>query len=99
MTTEVVLDLITDPPVPGVHAKTPAGRVTFGFSEHLDEAMGDALDSMLTWMQVSYGIGKATALALASPAVDLRITQVANETRGVHAVLPDAALRPAAASR
>jgi acetamidase/formamidase len=93
--TEVVLDLITGPPVPGVHATTPAGRITFGFSEDLDEAMGDALDAMLTWMQVSFCVDKAAALALASPAVDLRITQVANDTWGVHAVLPDAALRRA----
>lgn len=95
MTTEIVLDLITDPPAPGVHATTPAGRITFGFSEDLDEAMGDALDAMLSWMQAGYDVDKATALALASPAVDLRITQVANGTWGVHAVLPDAALRRA----
>ena len=34
------------------------------------------------------GVGKATALALASTCVDMRITQVANQTWGVHAVLP-----------
>jgi acetamidase/formamidase len=93
MTTEVVLDLVSDPPVPGIHAVTPAGRITFGFSKDLDEAMGDALDAMLTWMQALYGVGKAAALALASPSVDLRITQVANDVWGVHAVLPDDALR------
>ncbi len=93
MTTEIVVDLLEDPPVPGIHAVTPAGRVTFGFSEDLDEAMGDALDAMLTWMQDMYHVGKAAALALASPAVDLRITQVANDTWGVHAVLPHDALR------
>ena len=37
--------------------------------------MGDALDAMLTWLQASYGVGKATALALASPVLDLRVTQ------------------------
>ena len=88
MTTELVLDLVTDPPVPGIHAVTPAGRITFGFSKDLDEAMGDALDAMLTWMQSLYGLDKAAALALASPVVDLRITQVANDVWGVHAVLP-----------
>ncbi len=58
--------------------------------------MGDALESMLIWMQASYGVDRAAALALASPAVDLRITQVANDTWGVHAVLPGGALMPAA---
>lgn len=93
MTTEVVLDLLTDPAVPGIHAVTPAGRITFGFSKDLNQAMGDALDAMLTWMQSLYGLEKAAALALASPTVDLRITQVANDVWGVHAVLPDTALR------
>ncbi len=92
MTTEVVVDLATNRPVPGIHAVTPAGKITFGFSDDLDQAMAEALDAMLTWMQPSYGVGKAAALALASPAVDMRITQVANEVWGVHALLPEAAL-------
>jgi acetamidase/formamidase len=33
--------------------------------------------------------GQGDALALASTCVDLRVTQVANQTWGVHAVLPD----------
>jgi acetamidase/formamidase len=93
MTTEVVIDLVTGPPVPGIHAVTPAGRITFGFSEDLNEAMGDALDAMLTWLQADHGLDRAAALALASPTVDLRITQVANDVWGVHALLPDDALR------
>jgi acetamidase/formamidase len=95
MTTEAVLDLVASPPVPGIHAETPAGRITFGFSQDLDEAMGDALDAMLTWMESLYGVSRTAALALAGPAVDLRITQVANDVWGVHAVLPPRALRPA----
>ena len=95
MTTEIVLDLVASPPVAGIHAISPAGRITFGFSGDLDEAMGDALDAMLTWMQASYGMARPAALALASPVVDLRITQVANEVWGVHAVLPEGALSPA----
>ena len=92
MTTEVVVDLVTDPPVPGGHALTPAGRITFGFSKDLDEAMGDALEAMLIWMQSRYGLTRTAALALASPTVDLRVTQVANDVWGVHAVLPGGAL-------
>ena len=92
MTTEVVLDLVTAPAAPGIHAVTPAGRITFGFHTDLDEAMVDALDAMLAWMQALHGLDKATALALASPTVDLRVTQVANGTWGVHAVLPHGAI-------
>ena len=92
MTTELQLDLVTDRPVPEVHAETPTGQITFGFSPDLNAAMGDALDAMLTWLQASYGVGKATALALASPVLDLRVTQVANESWGVHALLPAGAI-------
>jgi acetamidase/formamidase len=35
-------------------------------------------------------MGKAAALA--SPVLDLRITQVANESWGVHALLPEGAI-------
>jgi len=92
MTTEAVLDLVSGRPVPGIHAETPAGRITFGFDADLNVAMGDALDAMVGWMQAIFELDKATALALASTCVDLRVTQVANQTWGVHAVLPDGVL-------
>jgi acetamidase/formamidase len=56
--------------------------------------MGDALEAMITWMQSLYGLSKGTALAVASTTVDLRITQVANDVWGVHALLRDGVLRP-----
>jgi acetamidase/formamidase len=62
--------------------------VTFGFEADLNVAMGDALDAMVSWLQVLTGLDKAAALALASTCVDLRVTQVANRTWGVHAMLP-----------
>lgn len=94
MTTEAVVSLVDpdDVPVAGIHATTPAGRITFGFHEDLDVAMGDALDAMVGWMERLYDLDRATALALASPTVDLRITQVANDTWGVHAVLSEGAI-------
>ncbi|GLY37880.1 acetamidase [Amycolatopsis sp. NBRC 101858] len=93
MTTRVTLTLSADPVVPGIHAETPEGRVTFGFDADLNQATADAMDTMLTWLQRLHGVDKPTALALASPVVDLRITQIANETWGVHAVLPHGAIR------
>ena len=92
MTTTVVLDLLTDHPVHTISAQTPTERLTFGFDEDLNEAAGQALSAMLDWMQALYGIDRGTALALASPSVDLRITQVANGTWGVHAALPHGAI-------
>ena len=81
------------PAVPGVHAVTPTARITFGFDADLNAAMAAALDAMLSWMQSLFELDRTTALALASPTVDLRVTQVANQTWGVHAVLPHHAIR------
>jgi acetamidase/formamidase len=92
MTTEAVIDLVLDRPLDMIHAEAPAGRITFGFSSDLNVAMGDALDAMISWMQVLSGFGRAHVLALASTSVDLRITQVANQVWGVHAVLPPGVL-------
>ena len=92
MTTTLVLDLVQERPIRTVHATTPAGLVTFGFDSDLNEASAQALSAMLDWMAVRHRVDRTTALALASTVVDLRITQVANVTWGVHAVLPDGAL-------
>jgi acetamidase/formamidase len=88
MTTDLTVDLVDDPPVDGVHAVTPTARITFGFNADLNAAAGDALDAMLTWMQSLFAMDRQSALALASVVVDLRITQVVNQTWGVHALLP-----------
>lgn len=87
------VSVVQDAPLTTTHAVTPSGRVTFGLSTDLDEAMTLALDDMVTWVQALHGGSRARALALASAAVDLRITQVASPVWGVHAVLPLGALR------
>ncbi|HEX3791676.1 MAG TPA: acetamidase/formamidase family protein [Pseudonocardiaceae bacterium] len=93
MTTELELGLVAEPALTKIHAVTPSGRITFGFSTDLNEAMAQALDAMVDWVAVLFGVDRKTALALASPTVDLRVTQVVNQVWGVHAVLPDGALR------
>jgi acetamidase/formamidase len=73
-------------------AETPAGWITFGFHSDLDEATTIALDGMLTLIGERHGMDRNEALAFASLVVDLRITQLVNGVRGVHAVLPHGAL-------
>jgi acetamidase/formamidase len=88
MTTEAEIGLAAGRPLDVIHAEAPAGRITFGFSADLNAAMGDALAAMVTWLEALFTVPRATALALASTSVDLRVTQVANQVWGVHAVLP-----------
>jgi len=68
-------------------AWTPDAWLTFGFHEDLDEATLIALNAMLDLMDREFGIERRQALALASVVVDLRVTQIVNGVRGVHAVL------------
>lgn len=93
MTTTMVLDLVSDPPLRSVHAVTPTARLTLGFDPDLNTATASALDAMVTWMEVLLEVTRAEALALASAAVDLHVTQVANQTWGVHASLGHDAVR------
>jgi len=68
-------------------AETAIGPITFGVAPSLDRATALALDGMLQWMGERWGVGRARALALASLAVDMRVTQAVNGIVGVHAVL------------
>ncbi len=87
----VRFEVLEDMPLRMPQADTPAGWLTFGFHEDLDEAMWLALEGMLDVLE-RRGYNRKEALMLASLVVDLRVTQVVNITKGVHAVLPHAAL-------
>jgi acetamidase/formamidase len=87
MTTQLTVTVLDEVALDAVHADTPRGRVTFGFAGDLNDATAEALGHMVTWLQQLHDLDRSTALALASVVVDLRITQIANGTWGVHAVL------------
>jgi acetamidase/formamidase len=89
---QVTIDVRTDFPIQWPVARTAASWLTFGFDENLEEAARIAIEGMLDLMQREYGLARDDALALGSVVVDLRVTQIANKTLGVHAVLSDGAL-------
>lgn len=74
-------------------ADTPAGWMTMGIADTLDEAAFAALNAMHDLMQHRYELDRPDAVALASVIVDLRVTQIVNQVVGVHAVLSHGALR------
>lgn len=88
----ITFGLLPDLRLKTPRAETPAGWLTFGFHEDLDEATNIALDAMLGFLGERLAIGRSDALALASLVVDLRVTQIVNGVRGVHALLPHDAL-------
>jgi acetamidase/formamidase len=89
---ELTFHLRNDLTLSTPRAKTAEGWLTFGLHEDLNEATIIALNAMLDLMTQEHGFHRQEALALASLAVDLRITQIVNGTRGVHAVLPHGAI-------
>jgi acetamidase/formamidase len=74
-------------------ANTPAGWLTLGFHEDLQEATYIALEAMLTLLCEQHQLTRTDALALASLVVDMHITQIVNGVRGVHALLPHGIIR------
>jgi acetamidase/formamidase len=93
VTAALTLDLRDDLPLEWPIARIQGAWLSFGFDEHLGRAARIAVDGMLDLMERELGVERGEALALASVVVDLRVTQVVNETLGVHAVLRDDALR------
>lgn len=89
---QLTIDVRTDLSIQWPIARTPTSWLTFGFHENLNEAARIAIDGMLDLMQREHGLARDDALALGSVVVDLRVTQIANKTLGVHAVLNDGAL-------
>ena len=90
---DLTLSLRDDRPLTTPLARTAAGWIAMGFDENLDEAALIALEAIVDLIAREHGLGRADALALASVAVDLRVTQIVNRVKGVHAVLPHDALR------
>ncbi|WP_438349960.1 acetamidase/formamidase family protein [Paenibacillus sp. FA6] len=84
VTIEVLEDMVISLP----RANTPSGWLTFGFDEDLNKATVQALDQMLDLIGEQYGLNRVEAIALGSSIIDLRITQIVNGVKGVHACLP-----------
>jgi acetamidase/formamidase len=76
-------------------ARTADAWLAFGFDEDLDRAAEQAMATMLDLMERELGLERSYALALSSIVVDLRVTQIVNGVKGVHAVLRDDAVRMA----
>jgi acetamidase/formamidase len=85
LTVDVRDDLRLEWPI----ARVDGAWLAFGFDRELDRAADIALAGMLALLRREHGLSDDDALALASVCVDLRVTQVVNDVKGVHAVLRD----------
>jgi acetamidase/formamidase len=71
-------------------AETPTHFITMGFHENLEEAARLAVEEMLDFLVQEKHLDRDEAYILMSDAVDLRITQLVDGKKGVHALLPKA---------
>ena len=69
-------------------AETPTHWITMGFSKDLDEAARIALRDAIRFVVDKTGLQPQDAYALCSLDVDLRVTQIVNPQKGIHAMIP-----------
>jgi acetamidase/formamidase len=71
-------------------AETPTHWITMGFHQDLDEAVKTALRDAIRFISQTKGMTPDDAYALSSLAVDLRVTQIVDGNKGIHAMIPKA---------
>jgi acetamidase/formamidase len=73
-------------------AETADAHITMAANADLDDAAKDALRDMITLIRRRTNLDATEAYMLCSLAADVRVTQLVNEQKGCHVVLPKAAL-------
>jgi acetamidase/formamidase len=74
-------------------AETPAHLITMGMDPDLDAAAKDALRRMVDRVVQETGLSRNRAFMLMSLVADVRVTQLVNEHKGIHVMMPRTALR------
>lgn len=69
-------------------AETPTHWITFGLDNNLENAMQKAIRETNTFLMEKKGLDFNHAFALSSIGVDFRVTQVVDEIKGIHAMIP-----------
>jgi acetamidase/formamidase len=69
-------------------AETPTHFITMGIHEDLSEATKMAIRETIDFLMSQKRLGRDEAYMLTSTAVDLRITQLVDGNKGVHAMIP-----------
>ena len=72
-------------------AETPTHLITMAFDVDLDDAAQDAVREMIKLLWERKALSAADAYSLMSLACDLRVTQLVNGNKGVHAMMANGA--------
>jgi acetamidase/formamidase len=76
-------------------AETPTHVVTMAMDPDLDTASREALRRMVDRVVAGTGLTRQRALMLMSLVADVHVTQLVNEQKGIHVMLPKSVLQPA----
>lgn len=74
------------------HAETPTHYVTMGMDPDLDDAASHALRRMMELVTTNSNLSRHQAFMLMSLSADVRVTQLVNEHKGIHVMLPKSVL-------
>ena len=88
MTATFRLDLVKGKTLAWPRAETPTHWITVGLHENLDEAMKICIRECVKFLAEEKGLAREDAYALASMAVDFEVTQVVDQVKGIHAMIP-----------
>ena len=75
-------------PIRWPRAETPTHFITMGLHSDLNEAARMATREMIDFLVSERGMSRDEAYIFCSLAVDLHVTQLVDDTKGVHAMLP-----------
>jgi acetamidase/formamidase len=77
-----------DKPIKNVRAETPTHFIAIGLDKDLNKAMKNASLEAVNFIKDDLGFTFNEALSIASTGVDFEVTQVVDQTLGVHAMIP-----------
>ncbi|HVS53722.1 MAG TPA: acetamidase/formamidase family protein [Opitutaceae bacterium] len=77
-----------DLPIKVARAETPTHYICMGLDVELNVAMRMAIMQTLEFLKEKKGLDFFDALALGSVGVDFEVTQVVDQTKGIHAMIP-----------
>jgi len=75
-------------PIKAPRGETPTHYMTFGLDPNLDKAMQMAIRETNGFLAEAKKLPFERAFALSSIAIDFRVTQVVDDTKGIHAMIP-----------
>jgi acetamidase/formamidase len=73
-------------------AETPTHLITMAFDPDFDQAAKQAVREMMKLLNETIGLSREDAYSFMSLACDVRVTQLVNENKGAHAMIPKALL-------